>query len=152
MFLWFYESKQFCKCVGFFQICLAESRNSFSLCCQFKCFSQPLCMETIFFSSLYLVTPKEAFGSFCYAWKMAFECNNIKMTPCYLSRTWSPNRTHYFELWQASQGNASPIIGNQLHSSAVKIVCPPLHCNKLIQIAWEYVVLFYPLVMQRGMY
>lgn len=33
---------------------------------------------------------------------------------------------HYFELWQGSQGNANPIIGNQLHSSAVKIVCPPV--------------------------
>jgi len=32
---------------------------------------------------------------------------------------------HYFELWHGSQRNASPIIGNQLDSSAVKIVLSP---------------------------
>lgn len=55
-----------------------------------------------------------------------------------------------FELWQVFQGNSKLITGNQLHSTGVKMHLP--HYKKLTQTLWEYLILLYPLVMQRRMY
>lgn len=126
-----HESRQLCKSADFIQIWLAKSWNIFSSSyCHYQVLLPARYVGASFFSSFYLMTPRKALSRFCYAWKMYFECNDIKMTLCCLPCTGSSPRTHYFELWQDSHRNAGLVTGNQLHSAAVKNVLssplPPL--------------------------